>query len=410
MDADQVVARVAREESGRIVAAVMRVVGDLERAEEIVQEAFASALEHWRGSKSPDNPGAWITRVARNRALDELRHGRHVQSHEAEVRHTSEEASEGEMAASEDIPDERLRLIFLCCHPELPREQRVALTLRMVGGLGTDELAHAFLVPEPTMAQRLVRAKKAIRDRRLPYVVPEPSQFEERLESVLEVLYLIFNGGYAAATGEHLQRVDLCSEAIRLTEVLTKLAPQASDAWGLLALMKFHASRDATRVEPSGKIILLEHQDRTRWDRALIVEAGAHFRRALALSETPGPYALQAAIAGVHAASPSWEETNWREIVGYYEAMLQQVESPIVALNHAVAVSYAEGPQTAVGLLASLRNDLDGYHYFHAFRAELYQRLGQPEIAAGALKQALTLVKNASERELLEDRLRRLTE
>lgn len=394
---------VAREETGRLVASVMRVVGDLDRAEEIVQETFAHALQKWRSGGAPDNPAAWLTTAARNRALDERRHERHVDAHRQHVLETEEEGRDVELP--EHIGDERLRLIFMCCHPELPPEARVALTLRLLGGLSTEEIARAYLVPEPTMAQRLVRAKRLVRDRALPYVVPEPREMQPRLGSVLEVLYLVFNAGYSAHAGESLQRVDLCAEAIRLNVVLTGLVPLEPEPWALLALMKFHAAREATRIDPSGRMVLLEHQDRSRWNRVLIDEALAHLRRAMAIGDW-GPYVLQAAIAGVHAVAPSWDATDWAEQVRYYELLLQQAPSPVIALNHAVAVAYARGPQAGLTLLEPLREELDDYHWFHAARGELLRRSGDARSAAAAFERALQRVGNAAEREFLEEKLR----
>jgi RNA polymerase sigma-70 factor, ECF subfamily len=398
--------RLFRKESGRAVATLIRITGDFDLAEEAVQEAFAVAVERWPRDGVPDNPGAWITTTARNRAIDRLRREKRLGEKTEALGHLAKlEASAEEHESDTSIADDRLRLIFTCCHPALAVDAQVALTLRTLGGLTTPEIARAFLVPEPTMAQRLVRAKKKIRDARIPYRVPEDRQLAERLRGVLGTLYLIFNEGYLATAGDSLNRRELSSEAIRLGRMVVQLMPGEPEALGLLALMLLQDSRREARVGPGGELVLLEDQDRSRWNREYIEEGLAVLERAVGLA-SPGPYQLQAAIAAVHAEAATPEETDWSRIVEVYDALLLIQPSPVVELNRAVAVAMAEGPERGLELMDRLAPDLRAYHLFHAARADLLRRLRRREEAAGAYRQALGLTSNEIEREYLRRRLR----
>jgi RNA polymerase sigma-70 factor (ECF subfamily) len=390
--------RVFRAEYGRAVAVLVRAFADIDLAEDAVQGAFARAVERWPSAGVPASPVGWIITTARNWAIDRLR-----REGSREERYAEASSLQAGQAPQEEgaVGDDRLRMIFTCCHPALARASQVALTLRLLGGLTTAEIARAFLVPEPTMAQRLVRAKGKIRDARIPYRIPEAIDLPERVHAVLDVVYLIFNEGYAASSGDRLVREDLCAEAIRLGRVLNSLLPEEPEVKGLLALMLLAESRRAARTGPNGELVLLANQDRSRWDRALIAEGHALVRRCLERNE-PGPYQIQAAINAVHCAAPMAAATDWRQILQLYDQLLTFGSSPVVMLNRAVVVGELEGPEAALALVEEL--DLHDYALFHAIRADLLRRLGRGFEAAMAYEVAIGKTQNVAERDFLEGR------
>lgn len=408
-DVREKVDEIYRLESRRVLATLIRLLGDFDLAEEALHEAFTTALEQWGQEGLPKNPRTWLVSVGRFKAIDNIRRRARFDSSLAQIANELGPTTENPFAdEAEDIEDERLRLIFTCCHPALSPDAQIALTLRTVCGFTTEEIAHAFLTPPPTIAQRIVRAKSKIRDAHIPYEVPSHADLPDRLDTVLHVIYLVFNEGYSASFGDSLTRHDLSAEAIRLGRLLVELLPEP-EAVGLLALMLLQESRRAARTSPTGELILLNEQDRTLWDRAQITEGLRLIQQALA-SRRFGPYTIQAAIAAVHARATTADATDWNQIVALYDILIQAEPSPVIELNRAVAVAMRDGPEAGIVIIESIlaRGDLNEYHFIHSAHADLCRRLGKTAEARTSYERALQLSQQKSEREFLERRLREL--
>lgn len=400
-----------RIDAPRIIAAVARMTGDVGTAEDFAQDALLAALRTWPEQGVPDNPGAWLTATAKRRAIDYLRRGRMLDRTQEQVAYEIDERSPSQEeqihdTLDDDVGDDLLRLIFTACHPVLAREARVALTLRLLGGLTTEEIARAFLAPVPTVAQRIVRAKRTLAEARVPFDMPRQDERPQRLDSVLEVIYLIFNEGYAATAGEDWMRTDLCEEAMRLARVLAGLMPDEAEVHGLAALLELQASRNRARLDAAGRPVLLMNQDRSRWDRLLIQRGLAGLERAQKLTDTLGPYALQAAIAACHARAARAEDTDWARIVALYDALTEITQSPVVALNRAVAVSMEYGAEAGLALIDDIADEpaLRGYHLVPAARADMLRRMGRNAEAIAELHRAASMTRNERERSLLLER------
>ena len=410
-DTHRAIDAVWRIESPRLIAGLARMVRDVGLAEELAQDALLAALEHWPKSGVPDKPGAWLMATAKRRAIDSLRRKKRLEKKHEELGHELDAQQERSMAdfdtaIDDDVGDDLLSLIFTACHPVLSTEARVALTLRLLGGLTTEEIARAFLVPEPTVAQRIVRAKRTLAESRVPFEIPHGNELNARLGPVLEVVYLVFNEGYSATAGDDWMRPALCEEALRLGRILAELAPEEPEVHGLVALMEIQASRSGARTGPSGKPILLLDQDRGRWDHVLIHRGLKALERAQALGGSLGPYALQAAIAACHARARTAEETDWARITALYDALVQLKPSPVVELNRAVAVGMALGPAAGLDLVDALTSEpaLKGYHLLPSVRGDLLAKLGRFDEARAEFQRAAALTRNARERGLLLDR------
>ncbi|MGH7760853.1 MAG: RNA polymerase sigma factor [Candidatus Dormibacteraceae bacterium] len=392
------VAAVFREEAGRLTAALVRVLGDFDLAEEVVQDSLVVALEKWPEQGIPDNPGAWLMTTARRRAIDILRRDKRYREKLALLERSP-------LAPEPTEADDRLRLIFTCCHPALSQEAQVSLTLRAVAGFTTGEIASAFLLPETTVAQRIVRAKRKIVDAHIPYRIPDATELAVRLDGVLSVLYLMFNEGYLSRGTQVAMRRDLADDALWLTRLVATLMPHQPEVIGLLALMKLNLARSKARFDESGEMVLLFDQDRSLWDGTAIAEGIELLERAAAMRAT-GPYQVQGAIAALHSEAPSWKETDWHQIVVLYDTLVRMADSPVVRLNRAVALSHFAGPDVALGEINDLAISLEGYHLFHAARADLLERVGEQALAREARLRALELCSNPAERSLLERKLR----